>query len=102
MAASYPLPLFWGERVEHGVVRMDGREAILGQLLIDQVHYLLHTTLIVTPVTHNLKQALREGTCKLFQYQPPQNSISTTNSLRQEVEIISGFLFSTSLPRNVV
>ena len=56
MASSYPLPLFGGERVEHGVVRMDRWETILGQLLINQVHYLLHTTLIVAPVTHNLKQ----------------------------------------------
>jgi hypothetical protein len=55
MASSNTLPLLRGERVKHRVVRVDRRETILSQLLINQVHYLLHTTLIVTPVTHNLK-----------------------------------------------
>ena len=56
MASSYPLPLLRRERVEHRVMRVDRWKTILGQLIINQINYLLHTTLVITPVTNNLKQ----------------------------------------------
>ena len=54
MACCYALPLGGGERIEHGVVRVDGGKAILGQLVVNQFNNLLHTAVVVAPVTDNL------------------------------------------------
>jgi len=48
------LALFVCERVQHAVVGVHGRQAVLGQLTLDDLHQLLHAAVVVRPVTHNL------------------------------------------------
>ena len=54
MSGSDALALFVRERVEHAVVGVHGRQAVLGQLTLDDLHQLLHAAVVVRPVTHNL------------------------------------------------
>ena len=55
MACCNPLALDIGEWVEHAVVRVHGWQSVLGQLVIHQLHNLVHASIIVTPITDNLK-----------------------------------------------
>lgn len=43
------------ERVQHAVMGMNGRQAVLLQLIGHNAHQLLHTLIIVGPVAYNLK-----------------------------------------------
>ena len=54
MSGGDALALFMCEGVEHAVVGVHGRQAILGQLTLDDLHQLLHAAIVVRPVTHNL------------------------------------------------
>ena len=56
MAGGDALALAVGQGVEHAVVGVDGGEAVLGQLVVYQQHYLGHASIVVRPVTHNLDQ----------------------------------------------
>lgn len=47
------------QRVQHGVVRVHGRQPVLLQLLGHDAHQLLHARLVVGPVAHDL-QAVRQ------------------------------------------
>ena len=48
------LPLMVAERVEHAVMRVHRRQAILLQLILNDLHQFLHTHVIAAPITHNL------------------------------------------------
>lgn len=55
VACSNAFFLFLCERVEHAVMRVDGGQAVLGQLVVDHLHYFLHPVLVVCPITRNLR-----------------------------------------------
>lgn len=44
------------QRVEHAVMRVDGRESVLLQLISNYGNQLLHSFIIIGPVTNNLKK----------------------------------------------
>ena len=52
--SGYALSLCVCKRIEHAVVRVDRWQSILSQLVVDELHNLGHSCLIVTPVTDNL------------------------------------------------
>lgn len=45
-----------GERVEHAVVRVNRRQAVLVQLVSHDANQLFHSLVVVCPVTHNLEK----------------------------------------------
>ncbi len=47
-------PLLMTERIQHGVMGMDGRKPLLLQLIVHNRHQLLHPLLVVAPVADYL------------------------------------------------
>lgn len=45
-----------GQRIQHAVMWVHGGQAVLLQLVSHNAHKLLHPFIIVSPVTHNLKE----------------------------------------------
>lgn len=48
------------ERVEHAVVWMNGGQTVLVQLVSHDAHKLLHSLVVIRPVTHNLKERVKQ------------------------------------------
>lgn len=64
MACGNALPLRVGEWIQHAVMRMNRGKSVLGQLLINQLYYLGHAGLVVTPVTDDLgREHSQSHTC---------------------------------------
>jgi len=59
MACSDALALGMTQRIQHAVVWVDGRQPVLIQLILYDVHQLLHPTVIVRPITDDLTQRNR-------------------------------------------
>lgn len=55
MASSDSPPLVLGEGVEHAVMRVDGGQSVLRQLVIHHLDDLTHAVIIVGPVASNLR-----------------------------------------------
>ena len=58
VAFSYGLAEVVGERVQHAVVGVHRRQAILIQLISHNAHKLLHSLIIISPITNNLSQKI--------------------------------------------
>lgn len=63
MPVGYGTTVLMRERIEHRVVWVDGGQAVSLQLLSNNGHQLLHTGIIVSPVTHNLEAMGQVAVC---------------------------------------
>ena len=55
MAGGDALALLVRERVEHAVVRVHRRQAVLLQLFLHDLHQLRHARIVIAPVADDLK-----------------------------------------------